>query len=280
MSEITNNVNWQVYNAHEGDTLLQHAASVICILMPRALVTGGFNERGELLTIRYNDYQNDLPTWILDFFEHEFINEPLLGDTNSVKALYVATEKSMIVPNGLYSEEEAADWMKRLYFIESNEVIDSYPLKNDGAVYTYAWPADMQSLADRYFPQAKVLPLAAYHFSKALKGSYNVQCCITPTHVYATLYKDHNLLWHQIFHYEAATDIAYQLLLYCKENKIDPQQLQLQCAVVNKDLNTVAAEVATYFKGYVNSLHNTGGDARRGWAGTLYLLQQLYACAL
>lgn len=288
MSEITNNLNQQVsnihglnkqvYNIHDGDTLLSQAEKVICVLMPRGLVAGGFSQHGELLMLRYNEYKKDLPTWILDFFEHQFIDEPLLANPDKMTALYIATEKSMIVPNALYDEQAAEEWMKKIFFIESNELIASFDIKNEEAQYIYSWSAAVQSLVTRYYPGSQVYPLSRYQFYKPLQSELSLQCCITYNQVYATFYKQQKLQWHQIFYYETAEDIAYQLKLLCQQNDIDEDQLSVQCLAVNQNLTYITTALSQYFTVFTDGvLKNERGTS---WNSTILLLQQLYACVL
>ncbi len=156
MSEvINNNLNQQVYTIHNSDALLNQVDKVFCVLLPRGVLIAGFSDRGDLLMIRYSDYKPDLPIWILDFFEHQFINEPLLTDSTKVTAVFIASDKSYIVPDTLYSEETAQEWLKKLYYIEINETIATYPLRDDKAVFVYAWASAIESLVNRYFTKAK-----------------------------------------------------------------------------------------------------------------------------
>lgn len=273
------NSSQQVYNVHSGDALLSQVARVICVLLPRALMVAGFSERGDLLMIRFSDYKKNLPTWILDFFEHQFITEPLLGMPQKVSAVFVATDKTFLVPEVLYSEGVADKWMKKIYFVEGNEVISLYHVREDKTNYMYAWPAAIKSLTTRYFAQAKVMPFAAYQFYKPYKSDCSMQCCITADMVYATLYNNRLLTWHQAFSYQNAEDIAYHIKLLCQQNNIDAGKLSLQCTVTNKALAHVVTDLTQYFPDLKDGSGNVGTNDK-SWTGTIHLLQQLYACVL
>lgn len=269
----------QAYNLNNGDGLLSLVTRVICVIMPRALAMAGFNERGELLTIRYIDYKPSLPPWILDFFEHQFINEPLLAAPHKITATYIAGEKSMIVPDVLYNSEAAEKWMRQLQFVEGNEIITPHHLADDKAQYLYAWPAAMKSLISRYFAKAQELPFAAYQFYKPAKGEHNMLCTITPEFAYATLYNNKALLWHQAFEYQNAEDIAFKLQLLCKQNDIKDAKVNLQCTAVVKSLNNTVQALSQYFPQMKDGTGSvTANDA--SWTSAIYLFQQLYACAL
>lgn len=280
MSEITNSTqNQQVYKIHNGDTLLSQVARVIFILLPRGIAVAGFSDRGDLLTVTYNDYKVTLPTWILDFFEHEFLNEPLLSAPHKVTGAFIASDKNILVPEILYKPKEAEEWLKKLYFVEGNEIVTSHHLREDKAHYLFAWPAAMKSLIGRYFTKAKILPFASYQFYKPFKSECSLQCCITNDQVFATLYKNRKLHWHQVFDYFTAEDIAFHLKHTLQQYEVAPEEMVLQCTVTNRNLTNFVSELSQYFPGLKDGTGNVVTNDR-SWTGTIYLLQQLYACAL
>lgn len=280
MSDVTNTAfNQQVYKIHTGDSLLTQVARVVLTLFPRGISVAGFSDRGDLLTVRYNDYKRDLPTWILDFFEHQFLNEPLLSSPHKVSAVFVATEKATLVPDVVYKQKIAEEWLKELYFVEGNEIVGNHSLREDSAHYVYAWPAAIKSLIGRYFTKAQTLPFAAYQFYKPFKSESSLQCCITNDHIYATLYKNRTLHWHQVFTYQNAEDIAYQLKLACQHHELGYGETVVQCTAANRVLADYVTELSQYFPDLKDGSSNVVSNDR-SWTGTIYLLQQLYACAL
>jgi hypothetical protein len=168
--------------------------------------------------------------------------------------------------------------MKNIHFIESNEVINTYPLEKDNAEYVYAFPDGIKGILTRYFPMAKVMPFAAYQFQKPGLAADSLQCCITNDTAYATLYRNNRLQWHQAFCYETAEDIAYQLKLACAQANAEPTLL-LQCTTTSKGLAYVANELSHYFPIVKDDSSNVAATDK-SWASTIHLLQQLYACAL
>lgn len=281
MSELTNNtaLNQHAYNVHSGDSLLNQVARVICILMPRGLTVAGFSDRGDLLMIRHSDYKKSLPAWILDFFEHQFINEPLLSSPHKVSAAFVAADKYMLVPEVLYNEATAEKWMRKIDFVEGNEIINVHHLREDKANYLYSWPAAIRSLMTRYFTKAHIYPFASYQFYKPYKSECSLQCCITNDQVYATLYNNRQLHWHQVFNYETAEDIAYQLKLLAHQHNIESEYMSFQCTTTSRGLVDVVNELSQYYPSIKDGMGNVD-TTDRNWIGTIYLLQQLYACAL
>lgn len=279
MSEVTNSaLHQQVYRVHNGDSLVSQVAKVILVAMPRALAVAGFSDRGDLLMVRYSDYKPHLPPWILDFFEHQFINEPLLQATNKVNAAFVATDKNILIPEVLYNEGAAEQWLRRTHFVEANEVISMSHMREDRSHYVYAWPAAVKSLLNRYFPQGPPRPLASYQFYKSYKAEHSLQCAITSDKVFATLYKDRQLCWHQVFPYNTAEDIAYHIGLLCTEHDINPQRLDVHATVIQQELAPLIRALSEYYPTLKDGTGNIIANEPE-WVSTIYLLQQLYACA-
>ena len=69
----------QTYRANKHATVLSEVCTVHCVLMPRAILVAGYNEDGMLVMAHYNSYVAPVTSWHTDFFEHDFINEKLLG---------------------------------------------------------------------------------------------------------------------------------------------------------------------------------------------------------
>ncbi len=280
MSDISNTgTSQQVYRIHGGDNLVAQVTRVIVTLFPKGISVAGFSERGDLLMANYTDYKPSLSGWILDFFEHQFLNNELLAAPHKVIATFIAGEKTMLVPEALYNQTESEKWMRKLHFIEGNEIINAHLLREDKAYYLFSWPAAMKSLAGRYFTKAKILPFSLYQFYKPFKAECSLQCSITNDEVYATLYKDRALFWHQVFNYTTAEDIAYHFKHLAKQHKIADKDLALQCTISNRNLNGVVTELTQYFPTLKDGSSNVETNDR-SWTGTAYLLQQLYACAL
>lgn len=280
MSDVLNHsLSQQEYNIHPGDTLYDQVDRIICVLFPRGMIAAGFSDRGDMLMIRYSDYKKELPTWIIDFYEHRFINEDLLGMPHKVHTVYIASEKNLIIPETIYQESEAAYWLSKIHYVEVNDLVSEYYLKENKAHYIYAWPSGVQNLINRYFPNAVSLPFASYQFYKPYQSQCFLQCCITMEQVYATLYNEDALTWHQVFNYQNAEDIAYHIKLLCKEHGIDSDKMGFQCTITSRSLTFVLQQVNQFFPKMKDGSGNVGANDK-SWTGTIYLLQQLYACAL
>jgi hypothetical protein len=277
MANTDTNTYEQVYNVREDETLLSRVALVVCVLAERGLFVAGFSITKELLTIHYAGYSRNKPVWELDFFEHLFANEPLLLVREKVKGLFVSSHKNIIVPDELYAERDAVQWMQRIFYIEEQEAIVKYPLINDKATYLHSIPLNMSELIRINFKKAVIQPLAAYQFGVRQAQSLQLQCCISNDQVTATLHNYSQLLWHRIFDYSGAEDIAYAIKLLCRENYIDAAKLNITCNALSGAEYDVINELTQYFPGIKGGNGHTIHDR---WDPSVMLANQLLGCVL
>jgi len=271
--------NHLTYRANEHDTVLSEVADVHCVLMPRALLVAGYNSDGQIVMARYNGYAASDPAWVPDFFEHEFINEPLFGVPQQVKALFIGSREELIIPDKLYQEDAARVWMQSLQAIRPDDVLHSYAVKAIGAQYNFALPARIDKLLHRYFGDTTMMPVGAYQlFKPKLADPYLLQCFMTNDTVIASLHNNGKLIWHQQFGYTTVEDIAWQAAHLCRELHIPRIDLRLECTLMCEDCFDLIPELERYFP---KIKWTTSGASEEGhWAPVLYLLKQLYACAL
>lgn len=265
---INTDINRQLYTAYEGHNLLGKVYKVIVSMAPGSMLVSAFGDSKDFLTAAGYSCAG-APN---DHFEKQIINERLLNDAGKVNALFLATEKGMLVPKSLYKEDAAEEWFRSTFFIEKEETVAAHPLDDDKAVYLFAIPAELKDLAERYFPKAKILPFAAHQFNKNYKSGSVLHCTITPTLAFATLYKTKALQWHQVFRYDNAEDIAYQLKAACMQNRVE--DVNLKCAADSNELMPMLESLGSYYP----EMHMGADATDESWKATVNLAQQLYTC--
>ena len=267
------------YRANEHDTVLSEVCDVHCVLMPRALLVAGFSKDGQVVMARYNSYAATDPAWVPGFFEHEFINEKLLGVPQQVKELFIGSREELIIPNALYEDRAVRAWMESLQAICPDDVLYSYAIEAADAQYVFALPARMDKLLHRYFGDTRIMPVGAYQLYKPNAGArYLLQCFIAQDTVIATLHNSGKLLWHQQFGYDAVEDIAWQAAHLCRELHIPRIDLQVECTLLCEECFELVPELERFFPKIKWSTSESSDKGQ--WAPVMYLLQQLYACAL
>jgi hypothetical protein len=266
------------YRANQHDTVLSEVATVQCILMPRAFLVAGFDEGGQVVMVQYRSYAATDPAWEPHFYEHEFMTETLLGVPDQVKAIFIGSSDAMLIPESLYDEKATRSWMERLFAIAPNDVLHTNKVATPDAQYVYALPESIDKLLHRYFGDTPIMPVAAYQFYKPGKSGNVLQCLIAEDSVIASLHQQGKLLWHQQFGYQTAEDIAWQASQLCRELQIPRVDLNIQCTMLCDSSFELVSELERYFPKIKWSVGTpTEGDH---WAPVVYLLQQLYACAL
>jgi hypothetical protein len=272
MAEVVQDYINKVYTS-DNKGGLEDITRVICVLMPDSFTICGLNEKNNVLLINQFDTEQQ---WNLDFYKARLSNrsfEPLLRKTTAV---FVDTNKEMLVPKSLYNELESEKWFRNVHFMGADEIVTSVQLR-DKAFYMYTIGTEVKSLLSDHLPKAKLLPIAAYQFHKQAKADNIAECCLSDDKAYVTLYKDRVLHWHSVFSYTSAEDIAYQVKLICKEQHIREEELVFECAAINNDLTNVITKLSEYFPNLEGGMnHNIVKD--EAWANTAYLLQQLSAC--
>ncbi len=243
-------------------------------MAPGSMLVSAFGDNKDFLTAAGYTTTPLQGEWPGDYFEQQIINERLLNDAGKVTAVFLATEKGMLVPKALYKEEAAEEWFRSTYFVEKEETVSAHALDDDKAIYLFAIPAELKDLAARSFPKAKILPFAAHQFNKNYKSGHVMHCTVTPGLAFATLYKAKNLQWHQVFRYTNGEDIAYQLKTACTDSGID--EVSLKCAADSAMLMPVLEVLHTYFP----NIQIGRETHEENWKPTVNLAQQLYLCAL
>jgi hypothetical protein len=275
MAANNNNIFEQVWNVREDESVTSGVAMVICVLLQRGMLAAGFGLNKELLTMHYTGYNKNKPVWEINFFEHLFGQEPLLAVREKVKGVFICNNKQLVIPDALYEANAAKDWLKHLYFIERKDVIDTYNLDDDKARYVMGLPVYISELIKINFKKATVLPMPIYQFRNANKQSLYLQCCVTGEEVCATLHNYSQLLWHKVFDYTTAEDIAFEIRQLCQENNISPSKISLRCNAVSAAEYDVVCDLSQYFPGI------RGGNGRNiatRWDPAIFLAQQLFTC--
>jgi len=275
MTATTNNTYEQVYNIQEDESLSSRVAFSICLLMQRGILTAGYSSAKELLTIHYSGYNKNRPVWDIGFFEQVIGSEPLLAAREKVKGVFLSSHRNIIVPDELYAENDAKKWLKQLYFIESGDRINIFPLENDNAQLLYAIPVGVAELVRINFKKTPVLPLPVHHFDMEQVTSLYLQCCISNEQVVATLHNYSQLLWHKVFDYSCAEDIAYEIKLLCKENYIDAAKLNFVCNATCASEYDIVNELTRYFP---SIKAGDGSDIKSQWDPAISLANQLLEC--
>lgn len=262
------------YLAHKGEDLLSQVQKVICILSPGSIVTAGFHPSGEVLMINasVNAHQN----WDMRFFEEHIVNDVLWVSTDLIAGIFVASEKELIIPESLYSVEDAKAWLHKTYFIDAQEAIGHLHLQSQSAHCVYAYPQSLNDVLGQFLENFTIKPLCCAHFQNKVVDV--LQVCIGEQYAFASLHKGHHLVWHQMFEYQNAEDIVYQITAAAQRYEIVLQEHLLTLSTVLPQLQSVQKAVKDYFPLQPNKKSSIVDVIAPEWSSTVFLFQHLYPC--
>ena len=273
--EVITNTFLQVYNISDEDVLPSQVDFYVIIVHQRGMLTAGFGGQKEVLSIHYSGYDNERIVWDVPFFEQVIAHEPFCSEPEKVKAIFVMSEKNMIVPSELYKENHAKSWIKHIHFIEQDDIIDAFPLDADRAVYLMAMPGPIKTLLRNNFHNAEIKPMALYQFYKPPKIGLCLQACVSAEQACVTLHIDGNLLWHRIFDYASAEDIVFEGKYLCKEHNYFATRLSIMFNSLTAGEFPVLSDYSQYYPAMKSG---EGNRIHTSWDAPVALLRQLLAC--
>ena len=268
------NIYRQVYNVREDEQLLAETANVTVVLSRRGLLAAAYSAAGELLSIHYAAYGKERPIWELDFFEQLFAQEPLLIRQDRIKKVFFLTSSNIIVPDELYDAKEAKNWFDQVHFTELNDSVEHYKLEKENAWYIYSIPHGINELVKINCRSAVVIPLPAYQLSGKTNQTY-IQCFITSEQASVTLHNNNKLLWHRVFDYSGAEDIAYEIRLVCKEHNLNADKLTIRCDTMSAAEYATANALSQYFAAISDGNQQM---IKELWQPTLSFVKQFTTC--
>lgn len=275
MGTENQNIYRQVYNAREDEHLLSETDNVTCVLTRRGLLAAAYNAGKELLSIHYAAYGKERPIWEIDFFEQLFAQEPLLIRQDRINKVFFHNSINLIVPEELYDVQEAENWLNSIHYTEPNDSIVHHHMNKEKAYYLYNIPHGINELVKINCRNATVAPLAVYQFEGNSNQQTRLQCFLTNEQACVTLHHNNTLLWHRIFDYANATDIAYETRLVCAEHKINADKIIVQCNTLSATEYAVTNDLSQFFSSITDG---EGQFIKALWGPTLSLVKQLAAC--
>lgn len=253
---------------------MQETERVTCVLCRRGMLGAAYDANNELLSVHYAAYGKERPVWEIDFFEQLFAQEPMFVKQDRIDKVFVLTSQNVVVPEELYDEREATNWFNQLHFTEPNDALTHHKLEQEDAYYLYNIPHAINELVKINCRNAVVLPMAAYQLC-GKSNQTSVQCLVTSEQACLTMHSNNKLLWHRIFDYAAAEDIAYEVRLVCKEHNINADKLTIACNTMSATEYALTNDLSQYFA----AITDGSGQMIKGlWQPTLSAVKQLGTC--
>ncbi len=181
----------------------------ILAISPDAYMLGSFDRSRNLLA--YAAAYNPQRDGSADFFEDHLAQESLLQVQKQKLSLFIAPEKSLLVPRSLHKPDHSKDWFHELLFLDQEQVIAEWTSGSSRFQLLYSYPLTTQDLLERLFPGRLIHPLTAPLFrSRSVHGGH-IEVLYTGHRLYMSQWEDHRLLGHYIKEADNPEELAFHL---------------------------------------------------------------------
>jgi hypothetical protein len=255
----------QHFNMH--DDPLTNIETLHLLIWGQGLCIAGYGPDESVLTTKVYVFPKD----DMHAVESIFMNEPLVAGPQPVTRIWIADERIMIVPQHLFNEEAAADWLDRFHFVSHNESIQSTTLKQPISI-VYPISNDLSALLRKYFPDSKVNALSGVLLQQEISSENDtLELIFLKETIALTLRKKGKLISHQIEACTAIHNLVYKIASVSKDHEITQEHLKVAVSGLCIDENSINELRAFYPKMTVP------GTAQ---FSSFTLLSKLIACAL
>jgi hypothetical protein len=231
------------------DDPLTNIETLHLILWTHGLCIAGYDDAGKILVTKMYLFDH---AWENDKIESIFINEPLVAGPQPVTRIWIADERSMLVPEHLFDQEASALWLRKLFFIEEGESIRFAPALKDEAQIVYPVNNRLVAIAGKFFKEANIHSLSEVLLGNSdLQDQDTIKIFILGHTVLFTIREKGKLLAHQVFNSGDINDLVYRIAAICNEYSLPQQQLNVSIAGAMHRPEHMAAELKAYFPGIV-----------------------------
>jgi len=265
----------QVYNAPGEVNVLAQIQELICVLSRRCILAAGINQTGNVVTMHYMAYTPDKTIWDMDFFDYSFATEPIFVAKEKMKKVFFCSEKEMISPDALFEKGAVEQWLQKIYFLEQTDVCIHKTLPVQQVHISYAIPLNIRELISINFKNAEILPFSIYHLECKVSPNYFTKLCLTSEQAMVSIYSHQKLIWHKIFPYIRAEDVAYEIRLVCAEHNIDANRMLINANYLDITEYVIVNELSQFFAAIRTG---EGQKIEDLWGPVLSLIQQLKIC--
>lgn len=197
------------YNTHEDPLTNIHTLHLI--LWNKGLCIAGYDIARTVLSIKVFAFEK---AWDTEQIETIFINEPLVAGPQPVTHIWIADERNFLIPDALFNQEVAPEWLQQFHFVETAESI-LYSTVQQPIMAQVAFPVNnkLGAIFNKYFQEAEVNSITAPALLVASLGTqqyYADIICLSKTLI-LTIFQNGQLVSHQVSTYDSAEDIVYKI---------------------------------------------------------------------
>lgn len=268
MSLIKHEILQPVRHFNMHDDPLTNIETLHLILWDKGLCIAGYDLNGTVLTAKVYHYT----TWNIASIESVFINEHLVAGPQPVTHIWIADERTMIIPRHLYEQKAAGEWLHRFHFIEANEEIRTTEVKQSLAAFiSYPVQEKLALLCRKYFAEGRIDTLSGMILCQDFSEEKDYADLIfLGEKAILTVYKQGNLQLHQVVDAAHTNDLLYRMAILCEELGLPQEEL-----IVSVSGLCIAEEVPGELKSFFPKTVVPGSEQFSSFT----LLSKLITCA-
>lgn len=232
----------QHFNMH--DDPLTNIETVHMVIWDEGLCVAGYDLQGNVLTAKVYRFSR----WNIAAIESVFVNEPLVAGPQPVTHIWIAEERSLIVPQHLYTLEAAVQWLHQFHFIEAGETIQATTVRQQlQATVVYPLQDKLHALLQKYFVEGKIDAISGMILCQETFAEQDTaDITFLDKKVVLTIHCKRKLITHQITEAADINNLVYKIASICQEYDIKQKELKVTLSGLCITEETIA-ELKSFF---------------------------------
>jgi hypothetical protein len=213
----------QHFNMH--DDPLTNIETLHLVIWDKGLCVAGYDLQGNVLTAKVYSFSH----WNIAAIESVFVNEPLVAGPQPVTHIWIAEERSLIVPQHLYTLEAAMQWLVQFHFIEAGETIHATTVRQHlQATVVYPLQDKLHTLLQKYFAEGKIDAISGMLLcQESLIGQDTADLTFLDKKAVLTIRSKGKLATHQVTEATDINNLVYKIASICEEHNIKQDELKI-----------------------------------------------------
>ncbi len=230
-----------------GDDALSNMASIQIVLWQRGMCVCGHTPDAKVNIA--NSYSFNRPVSLIQL-ENHILNLPVLAGPQPVQNIWLVEPRHVSFPIAIYDENAAADWLRKMHFIEADEAVHTDRLESIQSAIAYPLKVEIKNMLHQYFKEADFRLLTAEPFfgTESLETPVAQLILTGNSYVLGMMYAGKMLLL-QTRRYETVEDLAYPIALVSEKNQVPAKEWRIVLQGVDADLVGLSQQLQAYYPG-------------------------------
>lgn len=242
------------------------------LIWPSGLAIAGFNaEATPVWAETYITREQPSATWLQQLLSQQML---LKNQAKKVKKIWLSEERNLLIPNSLYDNDYANNWIRKFHYLEPEEMLLHFDLPDSvGAKIVFPVSESLKLTLNDYFPNASFLPLSQMVFPSVHQtANETIQMISLPREIILSLNHNGHYIFHLTFPYDTPQNVIYKLALILEEKGMSQEQITgFSLTGIAPFWNNILEELALFFP--IKTMSESTTDI------TLNFLKTLYSCA-